>query len=125
MKTNEEIWRNCANNELKEMLDLCSEIIEKIKGHLSASTTEWVDIYELLLSAYNIEWGFEFISEKRVRRPFTYWYRIDDEVIDMAGFECFKTKAEAQLRAVHETMYKLKNRMLAKTSNLINKFEKE
>ena len=44
---------------------------------------------------------------------FTYWYRIDDDEIDMAQYDPCKDLAEAQIQAVHATMYRLRDRIIA------------
>lgn len=113
MKTTEELWTNCSNKKLLKELDVCPEIIEELEKHSTTSTTDLVVLYDLILTEYNMRWCIDQINKgKRSGFTYNYRYKIDDEWFDISPCEFFKTRAEAQLRAVHETMYKLRDRII-------------
>ena len=108
----EELWKNCNNKQLKKMFEVCPEIIEELENHSRSTTSDLIDVYVLILPSYNMGWGYSSI-EKNKRMVFTYWYRIDDDEIDMAQYDPCKDLAEAQIHAVHATMYRLRDRIIA------------
>ena len=110
-RTNDELFKKCSNAEMLEMLDVCPAIIDELreKGHRLL-----IDAYDALLPSY----GMSFLAFPVYKNDynddvayFSYRYMIDNDKYEMSGGQGYKTMAKAQLEAVHETMYKLRDRI--------------
>ena len=108
---NDTIWRNCTNDEMMELLNDAPEVVEELK---KIGYQDLVNAYDALLPQYNMD---------RVTTPINkegsdevegigYWYRIDGIEYDMKEGEVFKTKAEAQIASVRETVSELRKRIV-------------
>lgn len=109
---NETIWHNCTNEEILEVLAPCPEVVEEMR---KIGYNDLVNSYDALLPRYKMD---------RITTPvtkdnsddvvcFSYWYMIDGKEYGMSESDGFKTKAEAQLASVKETMHELQGRIIA------------
>ena len=106
---------NCTDKQLLMELDNCKIIVEALNNKNRLYHKPLIDLYDLLLDSYNMK--MKIISEfDGAVSYFDYWYSIDNEEIKPSYNRRYKTKAEAQLDAVHDTKYQLKERMEAKKS---------
>lgn len=101
---------NCTNKELLDMLSVCPNVIKKLRER---NWTDLIDSYDALLFDYGMAFGTDAVYKGNtdVIAYWSYWYRIDGEKHEMNSDWGFKTKAEAQLEAVHATMYDLQKRI--------------
>lgn len=103
---------NCTDKQLLKELDNCIIIVEALNNKNRLYHRPLIDLYDLLLDSYNMK--MRIISEfDGAVSYFDYLYSIDNEDIKPPYNRHYKTKAEAQLDAVHDTKYKLKERMEA------------
>ena len=109
---NDNIWRNCTNEELLDALASCPEIIDELK---SSGYNTMINAYDALLPRYKMDRGTNPVTKEGTDEIeyFSYWYGIDGKDYGMADGQGFKTKAEAQLASVKETMHELQKRILA------------
>lgn len=109
------IWRNCTNEELLELLDECPEVVEELK---KIGYNDLVNSYDALVLRYNMDRVTNPVYKENTEEVeyFGYWYRIDGIMYDMKEGQICKTKAEAQLASVKETMHELQNRIIAARS---------
>ena len=116
MKSKEKTWEKCSNKKLQEGLSACPEVIEMIRNHPSASSSNWIDVYDIILSNYNMSFGTNpvYKGNTNVVLYFDYHFWIDGEETPIQKCKENKTLADAQLCAVHDTMYKLRERIRAK-----------
>ena len=103
MKKGKTELRKCTNNELKKMLSACPEIIDELRKRSAVTTGDWIDLYDLLDPFYN--------NSMDTILFFGYHYCIDGEKRERFDCEEIKSFAEAQLQAVHDTMYRLRERL--------------
>ena len=105
--------RNCTNNELKKMLSACPEIIDELRKHSAVSAGDWIDLYDLLLDKHGMSFGIDpvYNGDSDTILYFGYHYWIDGEKTERFDCEGIKSFAEAQLQAVHDTMYRLRERL--------------
>lgn len=117
MNQNDTIWRNCTNEELLKTLEGCPEVVEEMK---KIGYNDMVNSYDALLPKYNIDRMTIPVCKEGTDEVeyFGYWYSIDGTQHDSK--EICKTKAEAQLAAVRETMYELQKRIKAKKNPYYN-----
>ena len=101
---------NCTNKELLDMLSVCPNVIKKLRER---NWTDLIDSYDALLFDYGMAFGTDAVYKGNtdVIAYWNYWYRFDGENHEMNSDWGFKTKAEAQLEAVHATMYDLQKRI--------------
>ena len=101
---------NCTNKELLDMLNVCPNIIERLKER---NCPDLIDAYDALLFDYRMDFGTDAVYKGNtdVIAYWSYWYKIDGKKFEMNSDWGFKTKAEAQLEAVHATMYELRERI--------------
>lgn len=111
MKRDDPIIRKCTNAEMQKMLDGCPEILNELKKKYQHLL---IDAYDAILPEY----GMSFLAFPVYKNDynddiayFSYWYMIDNDKYEMSGDQGYKTMAEAQLEAVHETMYELQKRI--------------
>lgn len=111
-ESNDNIWRNCTNEEMLKALDACPEIIEELKA---TGYNSMINAYDALLPRYNMDRGTDPVTKDGTEEIdfFGCWYRIDGKDYDMTDGHAFKSKAEAQLASVKETMHELQSRILA------------
>lgn len=109
---NDNIWRNCTNEELLNVLDNCPEIIKELKA---TGYNSMINAYDALLPRYNMDRGTDPVTKEGTEEIdfFGCWYRIDDKNIHLINREGFKSKADAQLASVKETMHELQSRIIA------------
>ncbi|MBP5548383.1 MAG: hypothetical protein J6X58_05810 [Bacteroidales bacterium] len=109
---NSTIWHNCKNEELLEILHDCPEIVEELK---KIGYQDWVNSYDAILPNYNMDRVTTPIYRDNTDEVeyFGYWYRIDGIEYGMKEDQKYKTKAEAQLASIKETMAELRNRIVA------------
>lgn len=109
---NDNIWRNCTNEELLEVLDGCPEIIEELKA---TGYNSMINAYDALLPRFNMDRGTDPVTKEGTEEIdfFGCWYRIDGRDYNLADGQGFKSKAEAQLASVKETMHELQGRIIA------------
>ena len=101
-------WQNCSEKKLLDMLDVCPEVVAKMKERFGIS----IDSYDAVLFDYDMSFGISPVPNKNYPEEtayFKYWYMIGDRTIESSAK--YKTKARAQLDAVHDTMYELRNRI--------------
>lgn len=105
------IWRNCTNEELLEVLEECPEVIEELK---KIGYNDFINSYDALILRYNMDRVTNPVHKENTEEVerFEYWYRIDGEMYDMKEGQICKTKAEAQLASVKETMHELQKRIV-------------
>ena len=105
-------WRNCTNEELLEALAPCPEIVEELRA---TGYNTMINAYDALLPRYKMDRGTNPVTKEGTDEIeyFSYWYGIDGKDYGMADGQGFKTKAEAQLASVKETMHELQIRILA------------
>lgn len=97
---------NCTNKDLLELIEACPFVIEKLR---EKNMVDLIDAYDILLSDYNMTFGTLPPLEKG--ESWGYYYRIDGkEHVEDNGI-MLKTKAAAQLAAVHDTRYPLNERI--------------
>ena len=101
---------NCTNKELLDMLCGCPNVIQKLQ---ESNFLDLIDAYDALLFRYKMNFGTEavFNGDKDIVLFWSYWYKIDGKKNEIICEERYKTKAEAQLAAVHDTMYELNHRI--------------
>lgn len=109
---NDNIWRNCTNEELLELLQSCPEIIEELKA---TGYNSMINAYDAILPRYNMDRGTDPVTkgDSEDIEYFGCWYTIDGKDYSIAEGHGFKSKAEAQLASVKETMHELKERITA------------
>lgn len=109
---NDTIWRNCSNEELLEVLADCPEVVEEMK---SIGYQDLVNAYDALLPRYSMDRVTTPIYKDNTDEieAFGYWYTIDGVEHDMKEGESYKSKAEAQIASVKETMNELRERIIA------------
>ena len=109
---NDNIWRNCTNEELLETLDTCPEIIEEMRA---TGYSTMINAYDAILPRYNMDRGTNAMTREDCNEVecFGWWYMIDGTGYDMKGSQGLKSKAEAQLASVKETMGELQSRIIA------------
>lgn len=100
-------WQDCSEKKLLDMLDVCPEIVTKMRDQFGIS----IDSYNAVLFEYDMNFGVSPVYKKDMEEVacFDYWYKIGDRKVSIPSRS--KTKAEAQLNAVHDTMYELRDRM--------------
>ena len=100
-------WQDCSEKKLLDMLDVCPEVVAKMRERFGVS----IDSYEAVLFDYDMSFGVFSVYKKDSEEVacFDYWYRIGDRKVSIPSGS--KTKAKAQLDAVHDTMYELRNRI--------------
>ena len=105
--------RNCNNDELKKMLSACPEIIDELRKRSAISAGDWINLYDLLLFEHGMSFGIDPVYKGNSDSIlyFGYYYSIDGEKKERFNCEEIKSFAEAQLQAVHDTMYRLKERL--------------
>lgn len=110
-KTTDELYKKCTNAEMQKMLDGCPEILNELKKKYQHLL---IDAYDAILPEY----GMSFLAFRVYKNDynddiayFSYRYMIDHNEYEMSGDQGCKTMAEAQLEAVHETMYELQKRI--------------
>lgn len=91
------------------MLDVCPTILSVL-----SKRKEIIDSYDNLAYSNGIRFGVEPIYKGNTDRihHFEFWTHIDGD--KRQPEEEYATKAAAQLRAVHETMYELEHRLVSK-----------
>ena len=111
MKKNDPIISKCTNAEMLERLEVCPEVTEELS---KKGCRLLIDAYDALLPEYGMSF-FAFPVYKNDYNDdiayFSYRYMIDNNKYEMSGDQGYKTMAEAQLEAVHETMYELQKRI--------------
>lgn len=111
MKKNDPIIRKCTNAEMQKMLDGCHEILNELKKKYQHLL---IDAYDAILPEYGMSFHASPVYKNDYNDDiayFSYWYMIDHNKYEMSGDQGYKTMAEAQLEAVHETMYELQKRI--------------
>lgn len=110
-KTTDELYKKCTNAEMLEKIDGCPEILNELKKKYQHLL---IDAYDAILPEY----GMSFLAFPVYKNDynddiayFSYRYMIDNNKYEMSGDQGYKTMAEAQLEAVHETMYELQKRI--------------
>lgn len=113
MKKGKTELRKCTNNELKKMLSACPEIIDELRKRSAVTTGDWIDLYDLLLFEHGMSFGIDPVSknDKDTVLFYGYHYSIDGEKRERFDCEEIKSFAEAQLQAIHDTMYRLRERL--------------
>lgn len=113
MKKGKTELRKCTNNELKKMLSACPEIIDELRKRSAVTTGDWIDLYDLLLFEHGMSFGIDpfYNNSMDTILFFGYHYCIDGEKIERFDCEEIKSFAEAQLQAVHDTMYRLREKL--------------
>ena len=113
MKKGEIELRKCTNNELKEMLSACPDIIDELRKRSAVTTGDWIDLYDLLLFEHGMSLRVVPVYKNDTDTVlfYGYHYSIDGEEIERFDCEEIKSFAEAQLQAVHDTMYRLRERL--------------
>ncbi len=97
---------NCTNKDLLELIEACPYVIEKLR---EKHMVDLIDAYDMLLYDYKMTFGT--LPPFGKGESWGYYYRIDGkEYIEDNGI-VLKTKAAAQLAAVHDTRYQLNERI--------------
>lgn len=101
---------NCTNKDLLDLLNVCPYVIQKLQ---ESNCLDLIDAYDALLFRYKMKFGTEavFNGDTEIVLYWTYWYKIDGKKNEIICEEYYKTKAGAQLAAVHDTMYELNYRI--------------
>ncbi len=110
--------RKCTNEELKKELSACPEIIEELIKLSDVSSGDWIDLYDLLLYKHGMSFGIDpvYKGKNDIILYFAYHFWIDGEKTQILECRGIKTFANAQLQVVHDTMYRLRERLLPTTS---------
>lgn len=110
MNRNDKECCNCTNKAMLNMLDVCPNIIEELRTY---NRSYLVDAYDFILPKYNMDWYVYPIYNGDAEEvvSWSYNYMTDGTRFEMKGDKGYNTRAEAQIAAVHETMYKLRNRI--------------
>lgn len=105
--------KNCTNDALKDMLSACPEIIDELKKRSAVTIGDWIGLYDLLLYEHGMSFGIDpfYNNSMDTILFYGYHYCIDGEKIERFDCEEIKSFAEAQLQAVHDTMYRLRERL--------------
>ena len=105
--------RRCTNDELKEELSSCPEIIEELTKLSVVSLGDWIDLFDSLLYKHGISFGIApvYKGNSETILYYGYWYSIDGEITERFDCKGIKSFAEAQLQAVHDMMYRLRERL--------------
>lgn len=113
MKKAKKEHRKCTNDALKEMLSACPDIIDELKKRSAVTTGDWIDLYDLLLFEHGMSLRVVPVYKNDTDTVlfYGYHYSIDGEEIERFDCEEIKSFAEAQLQAVHDTMYRLRERL--------------
>ena len=100
-------WQDCSEKKLLDILDVCPEVVAKMRERFGIS----IDSYDAVLFDYDMSFGVSPVNKKHSDEVayFEYWYRIGNRMVSIPSR--YKTKAKAQLDAVHDTMYELRNRI--------------
>ena len=109
---NDTIWHNCTNEDLLAILTECPEVVEEMNR---IGYNDLVNSYDALLPRYNMDRGTDPVTRKGSEEIdyFGCWYTIDGKDYNIAEKKGFKSKAEAQLASIKETMYELQKRIIA------------
>lgn len=105
--------KNCTNDSLEEMLSACPEIIDELRKRSAVTIGDWIGLYDLLLYEHGMSLRVipVYKNDTDTVLYYGYHYSIDGEEIDRFDCEEIKSFAEAQLQAVHDTMYRLRERL--------------
>lgn len=110
MNRNDKTCCNCTNKALLDMLDGCPQIVEVLQAY---NRSPLADAYDAILPKYKMDWCVypNYKGNSTIVVSWNYNYTIDGIKIERKDDKGYKTTAEAQLEAVHNTKYELRKRI--------------
>lgn len=111
MKNSDDHFRKCSDADIRQLLSPCPEVLEKM---MEMGRIPLIDAYDSVLFSYGMHFCVFPVYKNDNNDAvayFGYQYAIGKDRYEMEGNQGCRTRAEAQLVVVHETMYELRRRI--------------